>query len=328
MSSNSGADVHISVIVPVYGTAPFLAETLDSILRQTRQDFEIIVVNDGSPDSAAVESIVASYGARVVYLTQEHRGAAAARNAALKVSKAPYVAMLDSDDRWHPRYLESQVGILEGDPTIDVVFPDAVRFSGTKIGTKRYSSMYSSSGEICFRRVLARECQIYGGVTARRKALLDAGLYDPDLRSGEDLDLWLRVLRAGGRIVYNDEVLAYYRVREGSLTSNEAALARDVLRFLDKLGTKISLTPEEQAVVARQRAGVIARMNFDEGRLAFTRGDTKGAIEKLTLAAAQIGNWRLRLLIAALKVAPGILLRWHRLKERLSPAHRMRKHGI
>ena len=75
-----------------------------------------------------------------------------------------------------------------------------------------------------------RECQIYGGVTARRETLLRVGLYDQNLESGEDFELWLRVLKAGGRIAYNNRVLAYNRLREGSHTSREIPLLRNVLK--------------------------------------------------------------------------------------------------
>lgn len=327
-SDKRASDVAVSVIMPAYNTAPFVREALDSVLAQTYTDYEIIVVNDGSPDSRQLEQALGPYRARITYLVQENRGPCAARNAALRHSRAPYVAILDSDDRWHPEYLASQLAVLDADPGIDVVYPDAVRFTAAGTGTTRLSDMYALGTEVSFLRVLSRECQIYGGATARRAALLKVGLYDEDLRSGEDLDLWLRILKAGGRIVYNDRVLAYYRFREGSLTSNEPQLARDLLKFLDKLGTKVELTAEERMTVERQRSAVVAGLNLAEGKLALFQGDTRSAIAKLTLAAAHTRSWRLRALIAALRIAPGILLRGYRVRKKLGAGQRLREYGI
>ncbi|HEV2733457.1 MAG TPA: glycosyltransferase family A protein, partial [Longimicrobiaceae bacterium] len=198
----------VSVIVPVYNTAEFVADALDSILAQTRSDYEILVVNDGSPDTELLERVLEPYAGRIRYLRQENAGVSTARNHALGVARGRYVAMLDSDDRWHPEYLASQVAVLEADPSVHVVYPDAIRFGGGP--EQRYSEQYPLGGDITFARVLARECQVYGGVTARVDAIVAAGMYDPELRLAEDFELWLRILHRGGRIVYNDRVLAYY----------------------------------------------------------------------------------------------------------------------
>lgn len=327
MSPAASSDVRVSVIIPVYGTAHFVAEALDSVLAQTYADYEIIVVNDASPDTMLLEECLKPYRDRISYIVQEHRGCGAARNTGIKSSRAQYVAMLDSDDRWHPDYLASQVAVLEAEPDIDVVYPDAVRFTGEITGTTRYSDAYPVGGKISFLRVLARECQIYGGVTARRESLLRVGLYDADLRSAEDLDLWLRLLKAGGRIAYNDRVLAYYRIREGSLTANEAPLASPMLVFLNKLETKIELTPEERAALDHQRTGVLAKLNLAEGKLALMQGDTKEAIAKLTVAADYTRSWKLRTVIAAVRIAPGMLRGLYRLRERLEGANVTRKYS-
>jgi hypothetical protein len=315
VTNPSGSDPRVSVIVPVYGTAPYVAEALDSVLMQTYTDYEIIVVNDGSPDSEVLDEVLKPYRDRIIYIVQENRGSSGARNSALKVARGYYVAMLDSDDRWDPEYLASQVGVLESDATVDVVYPDAVRFTSEGVGSTRYSDSYPVGGEITFLRVLARKCQIYGEVTARRDVLLRVGMYDEELRSGEDYELWLRVLKAGGRIAYNDRVLAYYRIREGSHTSDAVILATNVLKILDKVGTEMELTVEERATLDRQRAGMAAMLSLSEGKQAFIEGDTRTAISKLKVAADHTKSWKLGAAIACLRLAPGILLWFYRLRE-------------
>src|SRR5438552_9364698 len=116
----------VSVIIPVYNTALYVKETLESVFGQTYTDYEVIVVNDGSPDTAELEKVLAPYRDRIVYLEQDNEGVASARNTAILAAQGRYVALLDSDDLWLPDYLRVQIGILERDPTIDALYPNAM----------------------------------------------------------------------------------------------------------------------------------------------------------------------------------------------------------
>lgn len=304
----------VSVIIPVYATAEYVGEALDSVLSQTFDDYEIIVVNDGSPDSDLLDMVLRPYLNKINYIVQENRGSSGARNTALKAARGRYVAMLDSDDRWHPEYLASQLSLIEADPSIDVVYPRCRLFTldgaeGTLPPRKRRPGR-----EISFLRVLTREVQIYGGATARRETLVRAGMYDEDLESGEDFELWLRVLKAGGRIVHNDRVLAYYRQRPGSHTSDELRLTKNVLLSLDKVATQMDLTAEERATLVHQRAGVIAKLSLLEGKMALIAGDPATAMAKLAVVARHKRSWKLRSAIVALKLVPSALLYGYRLR--------------
>ena len=103
----------ISVIIPTYNRAHFVREAIDSVLGQTYQDFEIIVVDDGSTDDT--KTVLALYGNRIRYLHQKHRGRSEARNTALKSAAGKFVAFLDSDDIWLPRKLEKQLPLFDSD---------------------------------------------------------------------------------------------------------------------------------------------------------------------------------------------------------------------
>ena len=115
----------VSVIIPAYNSSTTIAETLRSIFRQSRHDFEIVVVDDGSADREALEAAVAPWRDSVhLLLMQPNRGAGAARNRALLHAKGEYVAFLDSDDTWMPGFLEAQLGYLERHPDCDMVWSD------------------------------------------------------------------------------------------------------------------------------------------------------------------------------------------------------------
>ena len=306
----------VSVIIPVYGTAPFVPAALDSVLAQTYPHYEIVVVNDGSPDSELLDRVIKPYLDRIIYLVQENRGSSAARNAGIKVARGEYVAILDSDDYWHPEYLASQLAVFDSDRKIDVVYPDAVRFGADGKNTRQFSKQHPVGGEISFMRVLSRECEIYGGATARRETVLRVGLYDESLRTGEDFDLWLRILKAGGRIEYNDRVLAYYRERPGSLTSNDTSLVKNMLVLLDRLETKMDLSPPERRAVDRQRANATASLNLAEGKAALRAGDRGTARAKLRAAFEHRRSLKLLVVLFGLRFVPGVVERLYRSRER------------
>src|SRR5262249_43809454 len=90
----------VSVIIPAYGVTPYIAEALDSVLAQTYTDFELIVVNDGCPDTAALEAVLRPYLDHIVYVKKENGGVSSARNAGIRVARAPLIALLDGDDAW------------------------------------------------------------------------------------------------------------------------------------------------------------------------------------------------------------------------------------
>lgn len=314
----------VSIIIPVYNTAAFVADALDSVLAQTFSDYEVLVVNDGSPDTELLERELEPYSERIRYLRQENAGVSTARNNALAVARGRYVAMLDSDDRWHPEYLASQVAVLDADPSVHVVYPDALRFGGGP--EQRYSEQYPVGGEITFGRVLARERQVYGGVTARMDAVVAAGMYDPELRMAEDFELWLRILHRGGRIVYNDRVLAYYRYRPGSHTSSHRPMLENLARVLDKVGRTMELEPGEREVLERQRAWVHSKLALQDGKDAFRAGDIRTAVQKLREARALSTrrNLKVSLVLALLRIVPGPLRGLYLLRERLHAARSQR----
>src|SRR5215212_5269413 len=102
----------VSVVIPAYNVAPYIPETLNSVFAQTFTEFEVIVVDDGSPDGEELERALKPYLDRVRYVRQENRGAGAARNRGVREARGEFIAFLDSDDLWMPEYLEKQVRFL------------------------------------------------------------------------------------------------------------------------------------------------------------------------------------------------------------------------
>src|SRR5260370_36425543 len=110
-SDRTGSSVNhapsVSVILPAYNTASLIAEALDSVFVQNYRTFEVIVINDGSPDTEALEQALTPYLERIVYVAQRNRGPPRARNTGIRRARGEFLAFLDSDDRWTPEYLAS-----------------------------------------------------------------------------------------------------------------------------------------------------------------------------------------------------------------------------
>src|SRR5260370_26379421 len=115
----------VSIIIPSYKTATMIAGCLDSIFAQTFQDFETIVVNDGSPDTPELEKVLQPYLDRIVYIKQANKGAAGARKTAITRTRGEVLAFLDSDDSWMPNHLEAQMKQFETDPPLPLVYSNA-----------------------------------------------------------------------------------------------------------------------------------------------------------------------------------------------------------
>jgi glycosyltransferase involved in cell wall biosynthesis len=307
----------VSVIIPAYDVSEFIGEALDSVLAQTFTDYEIIVINDGSPDTPALERALKPYMSRIVYLKQENRGVSAARNTGIEAARGSLIAFLDGDDTWLPNYLEVQVARIQADPTIDVLYPNVIMFgdSSSEAG-EEFMTICPSSGEVTFERLLLQECNVSNCSIARRETIVRAGLFDESLRSVEDFDLWLRVIKQGGRIAYHRDVLARYRRRTGSLTADPIWLSKHILRVLEKVKQTMKLTPSELETVDLQQQRFHAQLRLDEGKRAFFSGDTAGAIHGLTEANRFFRNRKTAFTLMMLRIAPGLLLRAYDLRDR------------
>jgi glycosyltransferase involved in cell wall biosynthesis len=292
----------VSVIIPCYNTAEFVAETLESVFCQTYSDYEVIVVNDGSPDTPELEKAIAPWRGRITYIHTENCGLAGARNNGIRASGGELIALLDSDDIWEPHYLELQVRKLDEDPSADIVYPNALIF-GEGIPTSEYPQ---SRGEVTFSSLVAETCVVMVSVLARRTALEVAGLFDDNLRSCEDFDMWLRCIKSGSRIIYHREVLVRYRRRPGSLSFDEDWMCSNVARVLIKLRDAVPMTEEECRVVKSAIRHFEGKKLFFEGKRAFTSGNISLAVDRLEESNEYLHSPRIWMILQLVRTMPSI----------------------
>src|SRR5689334_8663586 len=116
----------VSVIIPAYAASRHIGTALESVFSQTWTDFEVILVNDGSPDTAALEDAIDRFRPRLQYIEQPNQGAGGARNTGIRAARGDYLAFLDADDRWFPDFLREQMAYLQHQPACDLVYCNAL----------------------------------------------------------------------------------------------------------------------------------------------------------------------------------------------------------
>lgn len=301
----------VSVIIPAYNVAPYIGETLDSVFSQTFSDYEVIVINDGSPDTEELERELARFIDRINYVKQENRGASAARNAGLRTARGEFVAFLDADDLWLPSYLDEQVKFIR-ERNCDLVGADAEVFSDSARDNKTYMEALMAdaqpTGDVTFIGLLsAGQNLITSGVVVRREGVLEVGLFDEALRNSQDFDLWLRLALHGTRMGYQRRVLLRYRSRDNSLSGDEVNVHLRELRVLEKVERSYALPAAKRAevlaVIERRRA----LLEFELGKLYLARGEFNRACESFGKANQLGQSLRTRVAVWSARLAPRLL---------------------
>lgn len=210
----------ISAIVPAYNVESFIADTLQSVFAQTYQDFEIIVVIDGSPDSSAAACRQFT-DPRLRVIEQDNRGLAGARNTGIRHARGEYVAFLDGDDMWEPEKLERHVEHLDRCPKVGVSFSRSKFFGGTSA-----AYLMSATGQVDAKRLLCRNPISNGSTPVVRRETIEAvreddTYFDESLRRNEDIDLWLRIAcQTEWQLEGLAAALTRYRINAGGLSAS------------------------------------------------------------------------------------------------------------
>ena len=311
----------VSVVIPAYNVSAFLEETLQSVFRQTVRPHEVLIINDGSPDTAALEAVLAPFGDRVRYIVQENRGPSAARNRGIDAATGDFIAFLDGDDIWLPEYLATQLDFLHSHATYDLVYCNAVFFGDSVYAGKEYMTVCPSAGEADSAALIARRCHVFTSVMGRASALR-AFRFDETLWSSEDFECWLRISAAGHKIGYHRKILVRYRRRPTSLSADLTSMAQAKLRALNK---SLALWPETSKEVGLLRSAIAqktAELETMRGKLALKANDAEKAIEHLERANLFYKSVKLRAVVALVQYAPILVRSVYSLRERMVRSYR------
>jgi glycosyltransferase involved in cell wall biosynthesis len=243
----------VSVVIPAYNARRWLASAVDSVLTQTYQSVEIIVVDDGSTDGTA--GFVASRYPDIVLLRQANRGLSAARNAGLDAARGDFVQFLDADDVLLPAKLEKQVALLQERTSLAGVYCD---FQYLESDGGRTASGFDEVGDDRVLRSLLRRNFIVAHAPLLRTAVVRAqNGFDESLTACEDYDLWLRLAAAGHVLQGLREVLVLYRRTPGSMSRDVRRQTEQTWKVLKRLPGYAPLGAVERLLLVRHMAGLL-----------------------------------------------------------------------
>jgi glycosyltransferase involved in cell wall biosynthesis len=202
----------VSVIIPCYNLGQYLDEAVASVLAQTQQDVEILIVDDGSTDAATQAVLATSSWPKTRVIRVEHGGLAAARNLGISLASGHYLCALDADDRLEPSFLEKMARVLDND--------DSLTFSSCWLRTFG-DETWEWKPERCDLPTLLWEDTVLTAALVRRDAVVGIGGYDTNMpeQGDEDWDLWLTLVERGHRGAILPQFLFNYRRRAGSMST-------------------------------------------------------------------------------------------------------------
>lgn len=267
----------LSIIIPAYNVEAYIADAIASALAQSLHDIEVIVVNDGATDSTA-ERIAAFDDPRLRVITQINGGLSNARNSGIKAARAPLIGFLDGDDRWHPEKAQRHVALMEQDPTIGVSYSHSTYIDETGQETGALLLSNRAAPDLT---AMVRQNRVGNGSTpvVRADCFRIAGLFDETLRSCEDWEMWVRILRETGlsaRLI--PEALTEYRLNTQSLSFNFDGFLRNAEAATARIGEQ---TPQVSARHVRFGLAMCYRI---AGAKAVKIGQTAQALQLLRRA--------------------------------------------
>jgi glycosyltransferase involved in cell wall biosynthesis len=261
----------ISIIIPTYNRRAMLLEAIDSVLAQSTQSFELIVIDDGSTDGTAEQLMRLGKTIRIERI--DHRGPAAARNYGVAIARAPLIAFLDSDDLWAPSKLERQLAFMRTNPACAILQTNEIWIrNGRRVNPgvrhrKRAGDIFIDS---------LRTCLISMSATMMRTDLFRSlGGFDEIMAAAEDYDLWLRILVDHEAGLLHDPLVTRRGGHRDQTSATTPAIDRFRILALTKLLADGRLSPMRRTAVievlaekCRIYAGGLARRNrIDQARL-------------------------------------------------------------
>jgi glycosyltransferase involved in cell wall biosynthesis len=261
------------VIIPTYNRQEMLREALRSVLSQTYQDFEIIVVNDGGEDVSEIIDSLNAEGTIVYLRHEENRGVAAARNTALRAASGRYIAYLDDDDVYYPIHLETLVRVLD-EGHYKVAYTDSYEILQTRI-TDRYVTIGERIAYSCDfdqQRMLVSNYITTLNIAHAFDILEEIGLFDEELESHEDWDLWIRLSRKYDFHHIRQVTAAFTkRVDNTSKTSSDRQAFLNTLRMLHSRYSHLLTDP--QLIEAQKKVDWSLAMEVEAAKTAIIIAD-------------------------------------------------------
>jgi glycosyltransferase involved in cell wall biosynthesis len=243
----------------------------------------------------------------MVYIRQDNKRAAGARNTAIGRAQGEFLAFLDSDDSWSPDHLASQMRLFEEDPALDFVYSNGLSV-GDPSRPREFMQRCPSHGTANFEALVIGRCQIpVSTVVVRKNAIVRAGMFDETLPRCDDYDMWLRTAFYGAKLGYTEKVQARLNGgRPGSLSGSRVRMIEAYLNILEKAMSSLPLSEFQRKLVQNQATEVRARYCLEEGKYRLQRKEFDQAKNFLREANLHFRRSKVSLVLLGLAIAPKI----------------------
>lgn len=247
----------ITIIIPSYNRADYIAETIESVLAQTYRNIEVIIIDDGSTDNT--REIVERYVPQVQYVYQQNSERGASRNHGLRLAKGEYISFLDSDDLWMPEKLAADVEFIEARPNVGVVYTDALQIDSNGKYLKKLKAGRHSG--IVTKHILRENFIRIGAHLILTDKARETGGFNEDreLSGSEDWEFWVR-LSTMTEFAYNPVAFVKIRTHEANTMSNPAGMERSMKCAVEILETSETLSPKQRSLL-RYSKGYMSLVN-------------------------------------------------------------------
>ena len=257
---------NVSVIIPTYNRASFLPNAITSILHQTYDDYEVIVIDDGSTDETP--RVLKQFEGKIKVLFQKNRGASAARNLGIQEADGNYISFLDSDDQWTRKKLQIQMQRIQEDPDIKICYTDEIWIrNGVRVNQKKRHRKYDG----WFIDKMLPLCLISpSSVLIHREIFDTVGMFDEGLPVCEDYDLWLRINVRYPITFIPEPLIIKFGGHEDQLSRQYGAIDRFRVQALEKLLDNPYLKEVYRPLVIqtiRQKCQILANGCFKRGKI-------------------------------------------------------------
>jgi len=234
----------ISIIIPTWNRAQFIAPTIDSVLKQTYKNHEIIVVDDGSTDNT--REVLEAYRDKITCIVKRNGGVSSARNTGIQASQGQYIAFVDDDDLWLPEKLSLQMQLMENNPAMGLVYCGAIKIKkdGERIGETRPEKRGAIFNELVCSNYIVGSAS---AAMVRREVFPRAGYFDENLSPCADWDCWIRIAQFYD-IDYVEAPLVKLTIHD-SMQKNISAMEKDTFYILDKYWPELG---NEQQTIERK----------------------------------------------------------------------------
>lgn len=244
-----------TVVIPLYNKEHYIQNALQSVLQQSHQDFEVIVIDDGSTDRSlnVVKRIISE---KVTIIRQNNQGVSVARNTGIENAKGEYIAFLDADDYWHKDYLLTINELIDDYPKSDIfVTAYEVDMGDGRINKSRQLKPEKGCLDSYWKTLTEKYDFVWtSAVTIRREVLIQAGWFRVGEKIGQDLDMWARVARINPKVAYSSKIcVRYNRAAESNArTRVKIARAKAFLRDLEEELANPKRTKEEYIAIQKK----------------------------------------------------------------------------